>query len=191
MSSDWLAAYEAQKAAVLQKMNASKSGSSGPSSSGTSTSASVSGSSEFSGLVNIDHVKHLSKSTQVTKIMDNLKKQKNPVKSQQTSIPVQNNLNLNSNRPGWSFPSALSNQARDGHSSNTPLVNNGWNGNTLKNCPIASTASPLLGPQVSEHTNQNAATPGSSNLEGFSSFRNGTPIPKPPVQVIRNHSKTT
>ena len=74
--SSWLAAYEAQKAAVLQKMNESKTGSK-PAPSATRNS--VSGTSEFSGLVNIDHVKHLSKSTQVTKIMDNLKKHNNHV----------------------------------------------------------------------------------------------------------------
>lgn len=68
--SDWLAAYEAQKAAVMAKMNAPKAGQ------GTATtqSNSVSGSSEFSGLVNVSEVEHLSKTTQVTKLMNNLKK---------------------------------------------------------------------------------------------------------------------
>jgi len=186
MSSDWLAAYEAQKAAVLQKMNASKSGPSGPNSNGSSTSGSVSGSSEFSGLVNIDHVKHFSKSTQVTKIMDNLKKQKNPAESQQASTPIQNNLN--SNQAGQCFPPASLNQARNSSSNNVPpLVNNGWNGQSVpfKNNPVASTVSPR--PQVSErncveYSNQ-SATATSSNLEGSSLLSNGTLISKPLVQV--------
>ena len=193
MSSDWLAAYEAQKAAVLQKMNASKSGPSGQNSNGSSTSGSVSGSSEFSGLVNIDHVKHLSKSTQVTKIMDNLKKQKNPAESQHASTtPVQNNLNLNSNQPGQYFPSGSLNQARNSSSNNVPpLVNNGWKGKSVvpyKNDLGASVVAPLLGPQVSERncvesSNQSVTTT-SSDLEGSSSFSNGPPTLKPLVQVI-------
>ena len=84
--SSWLAAYEAQKAAVLQKMNESKTGAK-PAPSAARNS--VSGSSEFSGLVNIDHVKHLSKSTQVTKIMDNLKKHNNHVSHKPPQQPLQ------------------------------------------------------------------------------------------------------
>ncbi len=190
MSSDWLAAYEAQKAAVLQKMNASKSqGTSSQTSNGSSTSGSVSGSSEFSGLVNIDHVKHLSKSTQVTKIMDNLKKQKNPAESQQKSVPVQNNLNLNSNKSGQCFPGAFSNQIRDSQSNSAPPhVSNGWNPNAFKTDPTTSKVSPTVAPQMSErnsleYSNQSVAS-ASSNLESSSSFLNGILPSKPLVQVI-------
>ena len=58
--SAWLAAYEAQKAAVMKKMQ--------------QKSESVSGTSKFSGLVDTDQVRHAVKSNQVTKLMNNLKK---------------------------------------------------------------------------------------------------------------------
>ena len=58
--SAWLAAYEAQKAAVMMKMQ--------------QKSESVSGTSKFSGLVDTDQVRHAVKSNQVTKLMNNLKK---------------------------------------------------------------------------------------------------------------------
>lgn len=70
MSADWLAAYEAQKAAVLAKMNNPSSAKSGSDVKGSS----VTGTSGFSGLVNVDDVKHLSKQTQVTSLMNSLKK---------------------------------------------------------------------------------------------------------------------
>lgn len=63
----WLAAYEAQKAAVLKKMQQK----SGP----DSSSGSVSGTSKFSGLVDVSAVGHVTKSNEVTKLMNNLKKQ--------------------------------------------------------------------------------------------------------------------
>lgn len=57
----WLAAYEAQKAAVMEKIQQKP--------------ESVSGTSKFSGLVDTDQVQHAVKSNQVTKLMTNLKKQ--------------------------------------------------------------------------------------------------------------------
>jgi len=61
----WLAAYEAQKAAVIKKMSEK--------SSPASSSGSVSGTSKFSGLVDAKETNHVVKSNQVTKLMDNLK----------------------------------------------------------------------------------------------------------------------
>lgn len=98
-NSSWLAAYEAQKAAVLQKMTTSKSE--------TDSSAIVSGASEFSGLVDIESVKNFSKSTQVTKLMNTLKKP-HPIPVKREVQPVQNPLSSrstsSSSTASWNVP---------------------------------------------------------------------------------------
>ena len=70
--SDWLAAYEAQKAKALKKIEeqgSSKSGSGGTS----SDRGALAGSTSFQGLVDAKEVRHLTRSTQITKIMDTMK----------------------------------------------------------------------------------------------------------------------
>jgi len=66
MSDDWLAAYEAQKAKALKKIEEG----------GTSDDGkgSLAGSTSHQGLVDVKEVRHLSRSTQITKLIDNYKK---------------------------------------------------------------------------------------------------------------------
>ena len=72
----WLAAYEAQKAAVLKKIQQKS----------APDSSSVSGTSKFSGLVDAKEVGHVVKSNQVTKLLNTLKtkEQSSPVA---TTVP--------------------------------------------------------------------------------------------------------
>ena len=103
-NSSWLAAYEAQKAAVLEKMGNSKSES--------KSSAIVSGASEFSGLVDIDSVKNFSKSTQVTKLMNTLKKpQPNQARSEEqrpVQKPSSSQTATSSSPTSWNSPAIQS-----------------------------------------------------------------------------------
>ena len=105
MGDAWLAAYEAQKAKAMEKIS-SNSGT-------TDQHKSLAGSSGYSGLVDANEVRHLSRSTQVTKIMDKLKRTdqkpskppQNLQKPSQTTISTSETLNTPCNPRNSTSPS--------------------------------------------------------------------------------------
>jgi len=81
--SDWLAAYEAQKAKALKKIEEQ-----GKTSGSSGDRGALAGSTSFQGLVDAKEVRHLSRSTQITKIMDSMKtKTPPPPPKPQTQLP--------------------------------------------------------------------------------------------------------